>query len=79
MTTSTMTRTIDTTAAQEFWRDAATAYGRALDTDELEQVDQLTDIEILGRWFGDLNDAEQQELLWAYGGFLADRPHAESG
>jgi hypothetical protein len=62
-----------TTPAQEFWHGAAEAHGRTIRPDDLGAVDELRDLEIVRRWFADLTDAEQQELLWAYGRFLYDR------
>lgn len=80
MTTATITpRSTTTTPAQEFWLHAADAYGRALDTDALEAVEHLADVAIVGRWFADLSDPEQHELLWAYGAYLSDCQLEASG
>jgi hypothetical protein len=78
MNTATIGRPAATTVsspAREFWQHAAEAHGRTLDAASLDTIEHLSDIEILRRWFGDLSDPEQQELLWAYGGFRSDRHH----
>jgi hypothetical protein len=80
MTTATIDpRTTTAPSVQEFWRDAAAAHGRALDTAALEAVERLADAEILRRWFADLSDPEQHELLWAYGAYLSDGQREASG
>ena len=80
MTTATIDhRGITTTAAQDFWKHAADAHGRALDAAALEAVDRLSDADIVRCWFADLSDPEQHELLWAYGAYLSDRQSEASG